>query len=101
MSGAPRILHLTLHRIWFDLIARGAKRVEYREMTPHWKSRLEGKKIDLIHFRNGYSADRPFMVVECCDITISDGGQYAIALGKVLEIKNWEDKTDGKAIGNG
>lgn len=36
----PKILHLTLKKKWFDMIASGEKKEEYREIKPHWASRL-------------------------------------------------------------
>jgi len=83
-----KILHLTLHRKWFDLIATGQKTEEYREIKPYWDSRLKDRDYDIIHFRNGYGKDRPFMSVEFKGIKIKDC--YAIQLGKILEIQNWE-----------
>ena len=35
-----KILHLTLKRKWFDLIASGEKKEEYREIKPYWVARL-------------------------------------------------------------
>ena len=81
------ILHLTLHRKWFDRIAAGTKTTEYREDKPHWRTRLDGRSYDEVHFRNGYGPDRPFMRVKC--LGISKNGCFQIHLGKILEIKNY------------
>lgn len=35
-----KILHLTLKKKWFDLIAAGEKREEYREIKTYWIDRL-------------------------------------------------------------
>lgn len=35
-----KILHLTLKKKWFDMIASGEKREEYREIKQYWVSRL-------------------------------------------------------------
>lgn len=85
-----RILHLTLKRKWFDLIAAGKKKVEYREMKPYWNKRLS-REYDEIHFRNGYSKDCPFMRIEYKGKgeEMFEGKRcYAIKLGRILEIKN-------------
>jgi len=82
-----RILHLTLLRKWFDLIASGKKTKEYREIKPYWNKRLAGKEFDEIHFKNGYSKNAPFMRVEWKGLT-KENGEYVIILGNVLEIKN-------------
>lgn len=34
------VLHLTLHRKWFDMIAKGEKTEEYRAMKPYYRSRF-------------------------------------------------------------
>lgn len=52
-SATPEILHLNLMRKFFAQIAAGTKRVEYRDRSPHWKSRLEGRHYEVIQFRNG------------------------------------------------
>jgi len=99
-----KILHLTLKRKWFDLIASGKKTVEYREYKPYWEKRLVGKEFQEIHFRNGYSKNAPFMRVECRGIVNVPetgglllkpehgeelkGWQFAILIGPVLEVKD-------------
>ena len=90
-----KILHLTLHKVWFDQIASGIKTEEFRGVKPYWIKRLEGKVFDEIHFRNGYSKNAPFMRVEwmgCKRRFVKDAPnsvvsteQYIIKLGKVLE----------------
>ncbi len=37
-----RVLHLTLKKTWFDMIASGEKREEYREMKPYWNTLVSG-----------------------------------------------------------
>lgn len=59
-----KILHLTLKKKWFDMIATGEKTEEYREIKPYWNIRLLGKKYDAISFRNGYSKNAPTMLIE-------------------------------------
>lgn len=98
-----KILHLTLKKQWFDLIASGEKTVEYREYKQYWEKRLVGKEFQEIHFRNGYSKGAPFMRVQCKGIVniqiggpilqpvngeVLKGWQFAIVLGLVLEIKH-------------
>jgi hypothetical protein len=39
-TGAMKTLHLTLKKQWFDLIASGEKREEYREIKRYWADRL-------------------------------------------------------------
>jgi hypothetical protein len=58
------MLHLNLHREFFADIVAGIKRIEYRKRTPYWRKRLEGRKYDVIKFRNGYATNAPEMLVE-------------------------------------
>lgn len=104
-------LKLTLKRKWFDMIAFGEKKEEYREIKPYWLVRLtnqkgnslshshlwEFKQYDIIEFKNGYSKDAPSMLVECKGITVGmakpewsdnwQGGVFVIKLGEIIEIK--------------
>lgn len=76
-------LHLTLKKEWFDLIAAGVKKEEYREIKDYWTRRLVGDHyifppnfplnpgtywmppgVDRIEFRNGYKPDSPRIVIE-------------------------------------
>ena len=52
-----KLLHLVLKRQWYDMILSGEKRDEYRDITPYWRKRLEGKDYDVVEFRNGYQKD--------------------------------------------
>jgi len=84
------ILYLSLIKKWFDLIASGKKKVEYREIKPFWKKRLFDKEYDIIHFRNGYQPDSPLLVVEFKGVGYGyfEGKKhYAIKLGKILKTK--------------
>jgi hypothetical protein len=47
------ILYLTLHREFFERIARKRKRTEYRKQSQYWRTRLEGRRYKLILFHNG------------------------------------------------
>ncbi len=89
-ANAPRILQLILRREFFDAIADGTRKTEYREHKPYWTKRLDGREYDEIHFRNGSSSAAPSMRAEFRGVTTEGRGaskRYAIALGHVLEIK--------------
>ncbi len=84
-----KILHLTLHKDWFNEIASGIKHEEYREIKPYWQVRFIGKNYDEIHFTNGYGKDKPFMRVKCFGIEQDKTkNRFVIKLGEILEIKN-------------
>lgn len=82
------ILHLTLEREWFDDIVKSVKHEEYRDLKDYWKTRLEGRKYDIVRFRNGYATDAPEMDVEFLDVE-KRSDCYAIRLGKILSLKRW------------
>ncbi len=88
-----RVLSLTLMREYFDAIAAGTKKTEFREYKPYWRARLEGRDYDEVHFRNGYSAKAPFMRVQFLRTRkrkIVGGFEFAIDLGKVLQFKYYK-----------
>lgn len=47
-------LHLNLIGEYFHQIKHGIKIYEYRERTPYWKKRLEGKEFNKIYIKLGY-----------------------------------------------
>lgn len=47
-------LHLNLKGEYFDQIKSGEKLYEYREQTPYWIKRLEGKEFNKIYIKRGY-----------------------------------------------
>jgi len=86
------ILHLTLKKKWFDMIASGEKKEEYREIKPYWNNRLN-KEFKFVQFRNGYSKDAPTIKIECrgikVDLGVTDWGApnepvYCILLGDII-----------------
>lgn len=88
----PAILHLILERDPFDQIAKKTKRFEYRQYTPYWRRRIQNRRYDFIHFRNGYATKAPEMLVEFRGCRIQDKGrnkEFAIRLGRILKIKRW------------
>lgn len=83
-----KTLHLTLKKKWFDMIASGEKKEEYREIKTYWESRLidrgviddvsmleftsgKGlKQFDTVTIRNGCSKSDPTMTLQCLGIHI-------------------------------
>lgn len=70
-----KVLHLTLKRKWFDLIASGQKKIEYRVAKQYWIRRLIGKPFTHIRFKNGYAKKAPAMTVEIKDKLLRTGDQ--------------------------
>jgi len=81
-----KTLSLILKKQYFDAIAAGTKKLEYRVVKPYWTKRLEGKTFDEIVFKNGYAKNALTMRVEWLGMTKGDT-HYVIELGKVLEIR--------------
>ena len=121
-----KILHLTLKKKWFDMIASGEKKAEYREVKMYWASRLLSgfskrhlslsihhlkcsyrtnsgetvldaikKDFDFVLFKNGYSKNSPYVLVEYLGVSIDigyvnwgaeNGKEYfVIKLGKIFK----------------
>ena len=55
---------LPIKREWFEKICYGRKRVEFREASPYWRSRLLGKRSLNVRLVNGRGADAPRCVYE-------------------------------------
>jgi hypothetical protein len=86
-----KILKIVIKGEYFDEIAAKTKKIEYREMSPFWQSRLydaTGKKraYDLIEFINGYNKNARRMEVKYEGFKIK-GGKFNILLGGILSIK--------------
>ena len=50
---SKKMLHLVLKHKWYDMIASGVKKEEYRAITPYWENRFIEQK--LFSYRYGYS----------------------------------------------
>lgn len=89
----PNALLLHVHRPWFDAIAHGYKKYEYRRVTPYWTTRIEGKTYDKLVFQNGYGARFPTMDVEYLgyDIHMNEAGEpyYRLKLGAISNVLNY------------
>ena len=66
-------LKLVLKRKWYDLIDKGVKTEEYREITLYWKRRIWGRRHNYVTFYLGYAKDRPSMTFEIASIKAGDG----------------------------
>lgn len=83
------ILKIVIQSEWFDAIASGEKKTEYREIKPFWESRLynpDGSKrnYDRIEFINGYNKGARRMFTQYGGFTRRDG-KFHIKVGKILK----------------
>ena len=98
------ILTLAIKKKWFDLIASGEKKEEYREIKPYYQSRFN-KPLTHIRFTNGYGHSVPSLSVELLGIskgipkpewsegTIEQGTEvYVLSLGDVCVIRQKSGK---------
>lgn len=72
MEKKVKTLKLVLKKKYFDMIASGEKKEEYRELTPYWERRLWEhapwsdhvtwpREYDAVTFYLGYAKNRPSM----------------------------------------
>ena len=66
------MLTLPIKRKWFDMIASGEKKEEYREIKPYYDSRFQrfGEEPFVMRFRAGYSKTSPLME---CQVVVNMG----------------------------
>lgn len=106
------MLVLPIKKKWFEMIASGEKKEEYREIKPYYDSRFMNifgfdylnKRVEIV-FRNGYSANSPS--IKClCILNKGYGKQkwgaeikkeyYILTILKIIEIKNWDNPNPPK-----
>ena len=95
------MLALPIKKKWFDMIASGEKKEEYREIKPYYKSRLINYGMldqyglptllqSQILLRNGYRSDSPYIIIKA-ELDIREGRtEWGAEEGKeyyVLKIK--------------
>jgi hypothetical protein len=103
MTKTMRILHLTLKKKWFDMIASGEKKEEYREMKDYWYSRFLKPSVlprleeyDFVIFKNGYSKNAPTVTVRFVEMFVGLEGNpewgaepgkeyFVIKLGEIIK----------------
>lgn len=79
-------LDLVLKGHWYDLIANGKKRVEYREIKPYWTRRLFSHPFTHVRLRRGYTNESMLFEIEKIGRTSAENDLnlpevYAISLG--------------------
>ena len=84
------VLHLGLKSHWYRMIDSGMKKVEFREATPYWETRIENwqkrmceGKTPVIEFQNGYGRFSPRMAF----IAGRDEGAVYLFLGANVPVR--------------
>ncbi len=74
------VLSLVLTGKWYDMIAHGGKREEYRLNTKYWRtrfynwdSRTTAERHPVVEFRRGYARDAPRMSYWCMGLETATG----------------------------
>lgn len=92
------VLKLTIKRKFFDAILDGSKRIEYRDVKPHWSRQIEksvgltllpgigqdalvGQHISMLCLTAGYRRGSPRLIVGV-DKIVKTKGKYEIHLGQ-------------------
>ena len=91
-NNTMKILHLVLKAKYFHRIYNKTKTTEYRDLTPYWSKRFEGKHFTHIKFQLAYSKNPPTMLVEILNRQIVDyknNKAYAFDLGIISDINNY------------
>ena len=79
-------LHLTLKKIWFDLMISGKKQIEYRRPSKWIEKRIINKNYDFIKFVNGYGNDKPYFICKYDGYTNSNKDNEVIIEGNPIKI---------------
>ena len=97
------VLHLVLKHKWYDMIASGEKREEYRDATLRWRVRLQSYVLNtdgrfVVAFSRGYRKPSMWFILENLSgpkLTARhpewgepDTLHYVIALGERVEIES-------------
>jgi hypothetical protein len=62
-------LRLVLTHHWYDEIASGRKRIEYRETSPYWRKRIWMRRRELatVTFSRGYTSTTQTFAIDHID----------------------------------
>ena len=102
------MLTLPIKQEWFDMICRGEKREEYREVTEYWRKRIDSartldykqfKEIFDVKIRAGYNSKSPTATLRV-HLTLGKGVQewgaepykdyYILQILHIESIENWK-----------
>jgi hypothetical protein len=83
---------MNIKRRFFADIVAGAKRIEYRRMSPFWKRRIEPLTQPFkLRLLNGMTEPIPEALVVVTRITKGRSPpEYRLHLGRVISVKRWD-----------
>ena len=76
---SAKIVHLVLKHKWFDMIASGRKRAEYRDDSDFWRKRIFRKEVVVFH--KGYTKETMRFKIKTIE---RNEGTIEICLGRKL-----------------
>ena len=93
------MLTLPIKQEWFDMICRGEKREEYREVTEYWRKRIDSARtLDYKQFKEIFDSKSPTATLRV-HLTLGKGVQewgaepykdyYILQILEVQKIENW------------
>lgn len=87
MDEQMKTLTVNIERQFFAAIVAGTKRIEYREVKPFWKRRIEPLKPPFkLRLLNGMREPIPEALVMVNRVTRVDG-EYRLHLGRILRVQ--------------
>lgn len=101
------MLILPIKKQWFEMIANGEKKDEYREIKPYWSKRFwniglsiwDPDAIAIVIFRNGYGKNAPEIKARVNWRkgtgkkewgANEDEEYYILEILEIIEIRNWD-----------
>jgi hypothetical protein len=92
-AGYDRIT-TTIEREWLAQIIAGIKKIEYRQIKPHWTKQFERVSLPFeLCLRNGMTPPVPEVTVLIHRITKDRrAGEYQLHIKKVLGFKHWDKR---------
>ncbi len=92
MEGNVDTLTMNIERRFFAAIVAGTKRIEYRELKPYWKRRIEPLTTPFkLRLLNGMTAPIPEAIVVVTKVTRHPTvREYRLHLGRVMQVKRWD-----------
>ena len=99
--NAMKILHLILTHKWYDMIASGTKKEEYREIKPYYSERFYNNDYSDVVLHRGYT--NTTIRKKIAGITIGIGNPaWGAPVEKVyiIKLKDYEEEVKANTVCN-